>query len=340
MKKKLKNTVVVDCGKNNSTIFNGKETKHLSHGEVLNLPSNLEKGTTIISEYAHLGVPRTLKSLSQPFTKNQLRSLYDACEAREISLKLFPQKSTPRAIDYSKFEKSDETDPEAIYNLIQDFPQTSLMNPPKDFDTNESRREGFKWKEEINLILNHSRSQDYEGEAYQWVINNIEKIDNLLSDTARSAFKIERYKVSNKNKGFQKGDININKLAKAQICSVLATLMGGIEKDFLTEEAFINFNPRFRNSTGTYAGWNFIKRYVLCMSPFHLKGGVARSNLYYHGLKNWVIAQSKLESVDLKRKQRGNFSKKEDETFIKYRKEYCNSIRELFGVIKSILEDQ
>jgi len=339
MKKKLKNTVVVDCGKNNSTMFNGKETQSLSHDEVLNLPFNLEKGTTIISEYAHLGVPRTLKSLSQPFTKHQLKSFYDTCEAREISLRLFPQKSTPRAIEYSKFEKSDETDPEAIYNLIQDFPQTSLMNPPKDFELTESRREGFKWKEEINLILNHSRSQDYEGKAYEWIINNIEKIDNLLSDTARSAFKIERYKVSNKNKGFQKGDININKLAKAQMCSILATLMGGIEKDFLTEEAFINFKPRLRVLTGRFAGWNFVKRYVLCMSPFHLRGGVARSNLYYHGLKNWVIAQSKLEGVDLKKKQRGTFSQKEDEVYLKYRKEYCNSIKELFNVIKSLLEE-
>jgi hypothetical protein len=340
MNNKLKNTVVVDCGKNNSTIFNGHKTKSLSHDEVLNLPCHLEKGTTIISEYAHLGVPRTLKSLSQPFTKNQLKSFYDNCEAREISLKLFPQKSTPRAIEYSRFEKSDETDPEAIYNLVQDFPQISLMNPPKDFEASESRHEGFKWKKEINLILNHSRSQDYEGEAYRWIIDNIQKIDNLLSDTSRSAFKIERYKVGNKNKGFQKGDININKLAKAQMCSVLATLMGGIDRDLLTEEAFINFKPRLRVSTGSFAGWNFVKRYVLCMTPFHLRGGVARSNIYYHGLKNWVRAQAKLEGVDLKKKQRGTFSKKEDEVFLKYRKQYCNSIKELFTVIKSILEDQ
>ena len=332
-----KKTIVVDCGKNSSTFFDGNKTDTLSHKEVLNLPNILERGSLIISEYAHLGVPRTLKSLSQPFTAKELYLFYAACKDKDITLKLFPQKSTPRAIENSNLEKDDETDPQAIYNLVKDFPRISLMNPPESFELSSSRQEGFSWKRDINTILNHARSELYQDKASGWIRDNINIISDNLSEEAQSVFNIVRYKKANQKLNINQGDIKVNDLRMPQMYSILATLQGTIENDS-DGGARIEFNPRLRQGSTQRAGWSFIKRYVLCMSPFHLKGGVARSNLYYHGLKNWVIAQAKLEGFNLKGKHRGEFSQEEDEVFVKYRARYVKAMKDLFFVYKSILD--
>ena len=44
-------------------------------------------------------------------------------------------------------------------------------------------------------------------------------------------------------------------------------------------------------------GWNFIKRFVLCSSPNHRKGGVARSNIWYHAFKNYVMRSTGTGSI-------------------------------------------
>jgi hypothetical protein len=89
------------------------------------------------------------------------------------------------------------------------------------------------------------------------------------------------------------------------------------------------------------------------MSPFHFRGGVARSNLYYHGAMNWIVKKSKEENgLNLKRKititdengdkiektiRRGHFTPQEDTIFLNYRKQYCKSIIELVNFFKQHL---
>ena len=111
------NIFVIDCGKNTATIYDAQkdESKQITHAEVLNKPFELPKGSLIISENAHLGVPRTKKSRSQPFTAELLLEFYSNCLNNNITLKLFPQKTTPNACSYSGLEKSDLNDPKSIY---------------------------------------------------------------------------------------------------------------------------------------------------------------------------------------------------------------------------------
>lgn len=339
---KIEKLIVLDCGKNESTIYDGTRCKSLSHSEVKNLPNTLESGTTVVCEVAHLAVPRTMKSLAQPFTASELQTLYQDFRDNNIELRFFPQKSTPRAQNYSNLEKSDETDPIAIYNLLKDFRQISLMKPRDNFDVDSLRQEGWSMKAYMNTLLNFARRYEYkhkDDKNSQWIKNNLENICARLSDEAKSCFGLgdeSRYKRKDTKREINAGDMNINKVNLNQIYAVLSTLQGKIVEN--GESISIIDEPIKRNSTQKLAGWDFARRHLLCMSPNHMRGGVARSNLYYHGARNWIIARAKEEGLLLKGKNRGKFEQLEDQAFLKYRRIYRKSIKELFIAIKNILQ--
>lgn len=339
---KIEKLIVLDCGKNESTIYDGTRCKSLSHSEVKNLPETLESGTTVVCEVAHLAVPRTMKSLAQPFTASELQTLYQDFRDNNIELRFFPQKSTPRAQNYSNLEKSDETDPIAIYNLLKDFRQISLMKPRDNFDVDSLRQEGWSMKAYMNTLLNFARRYEYkhkDDKNSQWIKNNLENICARLSDEAKSCFGLgdeSRYKRKDTKREINAGDMNINKVNLNQIYAVLSTLQGKIVEN--GESISIIDEPIKRNSTQKLAGWDFARRHLLCMSPNHMRGGVARSNLYYHGARNWIIARAKEEGLLLKGKNRGKFEQLEDQAFLKYRRIYRKSIKELFTAIKTILQ--
>ena len=339
---KIEKLIVLDCGKNESTIYDGTRCKSLSHSEVKNLPNTLESGTTVVCEVAHLAVPRTMKSLAQPFTASELQTLYQDFRGNNIELRFFPQKSTPRAQNYSNLEKSDETDPIAIYNLLKDFRQISLMKPRDNFDVDSLRQEGWSMKAYMNTLLNFARRYEYkhkDDKNSQWIKNNLENICARLSDEAKSCFGLgdeSRYKRKDTKREINAGDMNINKVNLNQIYAVLSTLQGKIVEN--GESISIIDEPIKRNSTQKLAGWDFARKHLLCMSPNHMRGGVARSNLYYHGARNWIIARAKEEGLLLKGKNRGKFEQLEDQAFLKYRRIYRKSIKELFTAIKTILQ--
>lgn len=392
---KSQKTIIIDCGKNSSTMFDGENYKTLTHKEVLTLPQSLNSGDRIIAEYSHLGVPRTQKSLSQPFTKRELQDFYRNCENKKVELRFFPQKSTPSAINYSAKEiikarnldpnkfhktedlKSDETDPMAIGNWIKDK-NVSLMYPPTDFEPNDIRKEGWKRKSQCTELCNQARSFHYVDDNSDWIRNNAKQIAEKLSEEAKDCFglmtnidglgdktkdsireqlginpdnlnELERcckegllssIKGISKNKeqkfltSIQNKDIKEKDIAIAAIYAVLSTLRGRV----INNDGDLSSELYLRESTGNMPGWHFVKRYILCFTPFHLKGGTARSNIFHHSLKNWVKKKAEAEGINLKGKQRGQFSKEEDEVFLKYRNIYAKSVKKLFIAIKSILQ--
>ena len=74
----MEKTYVLDCGVNQSTIYDAEKNvvTTLSHDDVLKLHNVLEPNSTLICEYAHLGCPRGERSLSQPFTAEELLTFY------------------------------------------------------------------------------------------------------------------------------------------------------------------------------------------------------------------------------------------------------------------------
>jgi hypothetical protein len=404
---RIKKLTVLDCGKRESTSYDyKKQYKTISHEDVLKLPYALNKGDTLVSEYSHMAVPRTKKSLSQPFTKKQLNDFYKACEENGVQLLLFPEKSTPNALFFSQQEivrvrglkkqetytrddlKDDITDPMAIYNYIQAKQNLSLMKPPSSFEPSNLRKEGWQRKKECTILCNQARANGngkslYTDDNSNWIRTHALEISKRLSDDAKSCFGLKvnipglsdaRKKQIEQELGIDTNNLQQLKLACQQgkisklsglglkteqnfldsiekpsfhskvlekphaIYAILSTLRGKV----LNDDGDLSSELYLRESTGELPGWAFVKRYVLGFSPFHLKGGTARSNIFHHSLKSWVRSQAEKEGVFLfegkKAKTKGKFSAKEEQSFLKYRRIYSKSCKELFVAIKSILE--
>ena len=73
-------------------------------------------------------------------------------------------------------------------------------------------------------------------------------------------------------------DVNLNEANMTAIYSIAAGLFEfNISKDLTVE-----YVPRMREQTDKLPGWKFLEKYVYGFSPFHLNGGLARSNLKFH----------------------------------------------------------
>tara|TARA_R110000824_G_scaffold163335_1_gene339090 strand:+ start:157 stop:1182 length:1026 start_codon:yes stop_codon:yes gene_type:complete len=333
--------VIVDCGQNTATLLHpqAQEVETLSHKDLFKTITSLPAGTHVVSEEAHLGTPRRGLSKSQPFTEQELLPFYAKCKERGIDLSFFPQQSTFRAQQYYRtkhnlseedFPKSDENDPLALRELLTDFPEISLSQPKENFDENPVRVDGNAYKQSLNEHLNYARASDPKPYNYsddgcrKWIDKNIEEVSSSLSLSAQKVFNLteeSRYKKT--------GEINLNKIKMTQFYSVVASLI-----DY-------EGRSRCRLATGALPGWKFIKQFVFSMSPFHRRGGVARSNLYHHGVKNYYKMRCEEEGrAAPPRGGRGVFSKKQDDFLVQCRNEYCAAVRELFQTTRDILSPQ
>jgi hypothetical protein len=359
--------VTLDCGKNNATLYDGNDTPNEKTGgegicesvsplKILEIASNPKyKGYSMVAEDAHFGVPRSEDSLAQPFIDSQLTKFYKDCRENEVILRLFPQKSTPRAASYAGLEKSDETDPISIYKMVRDFPSISLRKPPESFKPSDLRKEGYEHKKKLNKKLNFARRFDYSDTNGQWIKDNIKEISSSLSSTAQDAFQIDEqsitYKKGNKKKGLKKGDINYNNINLTQLCTVLGSLRGKMDIDPATGQLciFDKLIKREHTKDKDLIKWKFAKKHVFCFSPMHQRGGVARSNLMHHGARNYIIRKAKEDGLTLNdkvkdrvtqklvTKGRGDFSKEEDKAFVSHRKAYSNSVKEVFNLFRNML---
>lgn len=351
----IQRTIVIDCGKNNAAYYDPRteDNKIISHEYLLNLHTilGLGKGDTIVGEYSHIGCPRGDFSLSQPFKADTLLGWYKTLNNAGVSLKMFPQKSTPRACSSSGLEKTDLNDCKSIWQLLKDNPEISLMNPPKSFDENTFVKEMWEWKDLTNKILNIARWDvyDLQGKGTDlntlWILDHLYEIYNRLSEEARDCFGFSFYKSKGKENELRIRTKNSWSFAMPQIYSILASMQYHCPIEN-------KIKIRTRKSTGNFLKNYHLKRYVLCMSPFHLRGGVARSNLYYHGMKNWIASKAKDSGLNFKRKveskhskdsftiRRGHFTPEEEAFFVKYRAIYSRSIIEMYSLLKDMLQEE
>lgn len=349
-------THVIDCGANSSTIYDAKkgEVTTISHADVLNLPSVLPRGSFVVSEYSHLGCERTEFSLSQPYTRELLLDLYDRFEKAGIKLRLFPQQSTPRACAYSELEKLDDNDPISIYNLLKDYPEISLMKPPTSFDPTEKREQSWYIKKRVDADINRARREKpkYTTDfVSRFIRENIEQIEDGLSDDAKEAFGFRAYDPKKKvvestryKVGENKGQINLAKIKMQGLYALAVCYL-----DPTTESL------RVRESNGKEIpiSLSYAKRYIIRQSPFHFRGGICRSNMYYHGMKNYIISKGKQVGVNLKGKSRGGFldddgnlkpntrmTPEEEQLYLEQRRLYCKLMKELQHKIIAVFKNQ
>lgn len=337
----------VDWTTGKLVIHDGNKDNVLTKSEFFDWIGTLSKNTLLVGEYAHFGCPRRGMSRAQPYLENELHKLREHCEKHNVNFKLFPQMSTQRALNTYKIKKASSSaqpdrDAEAIYKFVTDYPQTSLMNFPVTFNEDKNRKEGYRYITTLNKVLNLVRGDDKKGYMqkddgiFQFLQENIENIIEKLSPETKSAFGLtddSRYKKT--------GKINFNNVKMPQVYSILAIMLDH------------DGNHRVRNDTKKLPGWKFAKKYIIRMSPYHLKGGLLRSNIYWHGLKNWVSAQAANElnmtKKDFKGLYRGGYcnddgkfvkkmTPQQDQCYLKYRRQYCKAVKELYCTFKRKLE--
>ena len=292
--------LMADFGSNKVFVWNTDRhidtAEELTPAEFLDLPKRLEPGTRLIVENAHMAVARSKYSRAQFFTKKELEQFSQ--DGRSLDIELFCEQQTGRARnDAGLVHKDDKNDMLAMHLLTEKYPHVALKKMPMSLEPSLVRQEGQGFKDDTTNILNITRgggdnaytSQDDKLSLF--LINHLEEIGQQLSDETKDVFRLtddHRYKrdcTTGKAGTFKLGGVCLS-----QIYSIASLLMD------------CDGNPRLRESTGKLAGWNFIRRHVLRMSPYHRRGGVARSNLYYHGIRHYIaprIAQTIYDSIDL-----------------------------------------
>ena len=175
-----------------------------------------------------------------------------------------------------------------------------------------------------------------------------------MSDESKEVFGLtdeSRFKVKS-----QKGEMNFNKVKVVLLMSLLSIAKGKVATN--EDGNFLSLDLNVRDQTNKLPSWSFVKKYVLNLSPFHFRGGVARSNLMYHGERFYIskkIAEDKLveKGSDFRKYKVGEVlsgyvlkdngdrvqitnSEELSSAFSKYRKQYRDSLKECYNLLRGL----
>jgi hypothetical protein len=313
---------VADFGRD-WTVLNGedKTTTRMTKEQFASL-SWLPNGSVLVSENAHLGVPRNDLSLAQVYMADELFEIYDRAHRKGCIIKLFPNQLTAKARSmFGDGGKTDENDAKAIYGMVTNCPHLKLMNPPKTFVVEKSREAGWAYKDETNCILNKARGQEYQDPddaIVQLLEANLHDIAAKLSPMARSVFALDKTK--------RDGNFYASDTRNVKLYTIAALFFHP------------NGSVRLRPDTGAVPGKTWLRRNVLHTSPFHFRGGIARSNLYWHGFRNYAIKKMGTRKASSKGKvlSHYDFTPEQDAEFRQHRRDYIKAVMELVGIFQEM----
>lgn len=233
---------------------------------LLQLPCNV----LVICESAHLGVPQTELSLAQPFTADQLLKLYGDLRDRGITLKLAPHAHTGKRMRLwvahhypsliKNWKKSDLADALAIAVYVDRCNGMSLANPHKRFSKTLRRMFGREVTKLSNAVLNAQRTDAYSG-----------RLNPLIIKLARKVRKREWFP------------------SLKFVVTVASTLLSEHSGRLVV-----------LTHLGQCPGRWFWMRDVLRMSPWHYRGGTARSNLMWHTFRPHLQRCAQRNGVNVK----------------------------------------
>ena len=214
----------------------------------------------VVVERAHLATAQTEQSLAHPFTAEQLLDIYWRCAAAGVTLKLFPHHHTRKARDWSarmcsnveSGKSSDINDARGLAYYVRYNNGIALCNPPASFSRSRQRDYGQAVRKQSNRVLNAARSRGYKGEVFP-----------VVADLAWSVFN-----------ACATPDSFLDYKVAFSIASLVATEIDG--------------RPvRFTYESRTPGADFFLKRVMLFTSVHH-RGGVSRSNLFWHRFRPWL----------------------------------------------------
>ena len=351
-KYKLTNIVTIDCGKNMAYYYdpmvNDKESVKITHLELLELPKKF-KNTLFVAESAHLDRPRTMKSFAQPFKVEELRRFKQLCEENDNLLRLFPEMLSFDVISDGGMEKSDENDPISLHQYLSKNVDIIdvLKKPSDDYEASHVRKEGWRIKDNMNTLLNYARRNDYGKDDPNdsircWLEDNIDDIVRGLDHQTKVVFGLDNvYKTRNVRKHIRKGDVNLNAANMTGIYSIAASLF----EFTITEDLKVEYVPRLREETKELPGWKFLEKYVYGFSPYHLNGGLARSNLKFHNFNTYLNKRAfdngySMVKKKLNGKPKFQFDDMERQVFRQVQNDHKKACKRLFLSFKRVMQNK
>jgi len=258
-------------------IFYGK----LPEQDLINLSiPGLKKGDSIVIECAHVRESHRY-TLAQPFNFDQLTQLKENAKEKGITIRLFPQKSTPKTRKLAGVEasdKTDEVDTKAIAHfLLKDrsaFYALKEFVPTRLKDFHKENDSIFNYIQQCNEDINPAKTSGYgfdkkipyDDAVSRWIKKFALKLTEYLNGDIEL---IEAIGL----KFDKKGNLKI------AVPNRIYTLAHSILRP--------NGELRVRPDVGLVPNWKYIKAHYLGCKPYHMKQGVAASN-YKHWMRRAV----------------------------------------------------
>lgn len=259
-------------GKMHCYLAHAGRRRSVDIAQAISLLSSFRPKTLIVCEWAHLAVPQTHKSLSQPFDAIQLRDLYVKLQERGIVLKLFPHAhSGTRAREWvahrmktlvDSKKTSDINDAISIALYVLHCNEVSLADPPNSFRRCVRRDYGRSVTEYSNIVLNAERTRGYKGVMFPHVVELARVIRKKAAHSA------------------------IDRNVSISIASTVVHEFDGRPVVFVR-------NGRIPGA------WMWLRN-VMRFSPWHHRGGIARSNVWRHKWRPWFAKFAARRYVSVK----------------------------------------
>ena len=300
------NTFVIDIGKKMTHVLNTETQQYSKHEHTdlvnLNFP-DLRDGDEIIGEAAHFYAQED-NSLAQALKIDDLKFLKNIADSRNIRIRLFPQKVTPKARkvnaignDNKKLlEKTDFNDILAIDYYLKKFPNvlsTLKSFNPCTYEEYEKKvshiyTDREKLNEQVNLARNEEygigKTNGYADPVTIWIKKNMIQLAFRLDNETREWVGFE---LKNTKNGLKDALVNYTSSKLKFIYQVVVTVL-----DPDTGE------PRLRSDNGKPAFWKYSKHVHFGLTPHHMNAGVTASNY-----KHWKRRFSCDKSMSLESKK-------------------------------------
>ena len=283
---------IYDSGNNT---FHGKLPK--DDLIALNIPK-LKSGDTLVVECAHLREAHA-RTMAQAYSYDELIELKKNADRMGVVIKLFPQKSTPKARKLAGVEadaKTDEVDTKAIASfLLKDHNAYSSLKtfiPTKMKDFQEKSQNIVDYIQEANDDINPAKSSGYgldpkidyyEDEVSKW-------IKKYTVDGVSTVFGYTSTIVDYLEKEYPKDYEELTVALGLSVDKKTGKLKIENENRIYTLTTTIlrpDGSLRLRKDNGLPAYWQYVKAHLLGCKPYHMNQGVIASN-YKHWMRRAV----------------------------------------------------
>lgn len=252
------------------TILEPRVKRNFVEG-LLTLPAQFHSAL-IVGEQSHFAVPQNDTNLAQPFTAETLKLFYKSCNENNCRFMLFPQLMTPSLKSWSEAnrkriadtyhvelstQKGDVNDASILMMFLIMENSISLALPYAEFKQTDLQEFSNHVRNQSNFILNcaskDARIYDGNGDYFQAFATRSEDLHKACRFT---------------NGNWRK------------YCFTILTLM------FDDRERDGSMTPHHFNDK--FLRWQDFSQHVLRNTPFHFRGGRARSNIWRHFWRSFV----------------------------------------------------